>query len=299
MNFQTPILLIIFNRPNFVLQLFNEIRKQTPKFLYIACDGARDFIDGEYEIIENSKRIFDQIDWDCEVKTFYRTQNFGAGKAIYDAINWFFDHVDEGIVFEEDCLPHQDFFQYSSELLEKYRNNNNIMFIGGNNFQKKNELEYSYYFSAYPHIWGWAAWKRSIKNYSFDLKGINSSEFKQIMKLYNFSWSEKQVWLDKFKRIQLGQINSWDYQLVYSIWSQSGFSIIPCVNLVKNIGFGKDALHCKNTNSDFAKLSLNSILPIFHPKLIEQNKKADSYYFNKYLYKNIIQLLWRYLKRNI
>jgi len=298
MSYKTPILIIIFNRPHFVQQLFNEIRKQKPRFLYIACDGPRFTKEGEYELVEKSKRVFDQIDWDCDLKKFYRSTNFGAGKAIFDAINWFFNNVEEGIVFEEDCIPHQDFFQYSSDLLEKYRNNERIMFIGGNNFQKNNILEDSYYFSIYPHIWGWAAWKRSVSNYTFDIKGVDNSGFNKIMKSYKLSWNEKQVWLDKFKRIQLGQINSWDYQLLYSIWSQNGLSIIPSVNLVKNIGFGADALHCKNINSDFANLSLNPILPIIHPKHIEINNSADKYYFKKYLYKNIIQLTWRFFKRN-
>jgi len=298
MSYKTPILIIIFNRPHFVQQLFNEIRKQKPKYLYIACDGPRFKKEGEYELVEKSQRVFDQIDWDCDLKTLYRSTNCGAGKAIFDAINWFFNNVEEGVVFEEDCIPHQDFFQYSSELLEKYRNNERIMFIGGNNFQKNNILEDSYYFSAYPHIWGWAAWKRSISNYTFEIKGVDNSGFNKIMKSYKLSWNEKQVWLDKFKRIQLGQINSWDYQLVFSIWSQNGLSIIPSVNLVKNIGFGADALHCKNINSDFANLSLNPILPIIHPKHIEINNCADKYYFKKYLYKNIIQLAWRFLKRN-
>lgn len=298
MHFKVPILVIIFNRHELVQKLFNEIKKQKPKYLYISCDGPRVDKENDIELINKSKAVFDQIDWDCEIKTLYRDKNWGAGKSISDALIWFFNQVEEGVVFEEDCFPHQDFFQYCEVLLEKYRNNSEIMFIGGNNFQKQSKSEFSYYFSAYPHIWGWASWQRVIYDYSFELKNISNKDFKNVINHYNFSWIETKVWFDKFKRIQMGQINSWDYQLTYNIWSKKGISIIPQMNLVKNIGFGKDAIHCKNSKSIEANLEIHPILPIKHPKEVIINTDADSYYYNNFIKKNMTQLFWRFFLRN-
>lgn len=298
MHFKVPILVIIFNRHELVQKLFNEIKKQKPKYLYISCDGPRVDKENDIELINKSKAVFDQIDWDCEIKTLYRDKNWGAGKSISDALIWFFNQVEEGVVFEEDCFPHQDFFEYCEVLLEKYRNNSEIMFIGGNNFQKQSKSEFSYYFSAYPHIWGWASWQRVIYDYSFELKNISNKDFKNVINHYNFSWIETKVWFDKFKRIQMGQINSWDYQLTYNIWSKKGISIIPQMNLVKNIGFGKDAIHCKNSKSIEANLEIHPILPIKHPKEVIINTDADSYYYNNFIKKNMTQLFWRFFLRN-
>jgi len=298
MQFQVPILVIIFNRPHLVQLLFNEIRKQKPKYLYISCDGPRVDKCGEEELINQSKEIFSKIDWDCEVATLYRDENWGAGKSIYDSLVWFFKQVDEGIVFEEDCFPHQDFFQYCKELLERYRNCEEIMFIGGNNFNSQLMMEHSYYFSSYAHIWGWASWKRAFEGYSFNLKDVKSRDIKRVLKNYNFSWSEKMVWFDKFKRIQMGQINSWDYQLVFNIWNKKGISIIPSQNLVKHNGFGENAIHCKDMTSDFAKLTLNPILPLTHPEFVYIDSDQDKAFFNKYWKKSIIQLLWRFVYRH-
>ena len=297
MQFKVPILIIIFNRPELVQQLFNEIKKQKPKYLFISCDGPRENRSGEIELLNQSKAVFNQIDWDCEIKTQYRNENWGAGKSISDALIWFFNQVEEGIIFEEDCLPHQDFFPYCEELLQKYRTNEQIMFIGGNNFLKETKSKYSYYFSAYPHIWGWASWKRIIDGYSFDLKNVSKKDFRDAISNYNFSWSEKRVWFDKFRRIQMGQINSWDYQLTYNIWSKNGISIIPSLNLVRNNGFGSNAIHCKDQESDFANLEINKILPLNHPQNICINKDNDYHFYRKYWKKNIVQILWRNLIR--
>lgn len=299
MQFTTPILVIIFNRPNLVQGLFNELKKQKPKQLFVFCDGARKDKLGEIELLQQSKSIFEtQIDWNCDLKTNYLEENKGAGRAISSAIKWFFENVEQGIIFEEDCFPHQDFFPYCEELLEKYKDDEKVMFIGGNNFQRRKVTQYSYYFSAYPHIWGWSTWKKTIEGYSFDIDDISKNEMKQIFKRYFDSWHEKEYWYDRFKLVKNNRINSWDYQLMFNIWRKNGVAIIPVVNLVKNVGFSKDALHCKNYNDKNARLTLNNILPIMHPPKIEINKKADFYYFKEYNYKSIFRLCYRFIRRN-
>ncbi|HHX78623.1 MAG TPA: nucleotide-diphospho-sugar transferase [Acholeplasmataceae bacterium] len=297
---KTPILVIIFNRPHLVQELFNEIKKQKPKELFVFCDGARKDKIGEKELLNKSKSIFNtQVDWECKLTTNYLEENKGAGRAISSAIKWFFENVEQGIIFEEDCFPHQDFFPYCEELLEKYKDDEKVMFIGGNNFQKTKVTQYSYYFSSYPHIWGWATWRKALGDYSFDIDNISNEEIKPILRRYFNSWHEREFWYDKFLLVKKHTINSWDYQLTFNIWKKNGIAIIPAVNLVKNVGFSKDALHCKNYNDKNAKLILNNILPLIHPQKIEINKKADFYYFKKYNYKSSLRLLYRYLRRSL
>lgn len=115
--FETPILFLIFNRIDTASRVFEEIKKQKPKFLYIAADGARKHIDGEYEKCRKTREIIiNNIDWDCEVKTLFRDENFGCGLAVSEAITWFFENVEQGIILEDDCLPHFSFFKYCEDL---------------------------------------------------------------------------------------------------------------------------------------------------------------------------------------
>ena len=298
---KTPILIIVFNRPHLVQELFNEIKKQKPKELFVFCDGARKDKAEAKELLNKSQSIFNtQIDWDCKLKTYYLSENKGAGRAISTAIKWFFDNVEEGIILEEDCFPHKDFFPYCEELLERYRDNKQVMFIGGNNFQEREKDSSSYYFSSYSHVWGWATWKETIKDYSFEIENISKKDFRKILKTYfGDSWHERQYWNDRFNLIKKNKINSWDYQLLFNIWKQNGLSIIPKVNLVKNLGFDKSSLHCKNENDDLANLSIGNIMPLTHPKTITINREADYFYFKKYNYKSSLRLLYRYLRRNL
>ncbi len=294
----TPVLLIVFNRIQLAQQVFDEIKKQRPKYLFIASDGPRKHIQGEAERNKECKALVEQVDWDCEVKTFFRDENVGAGKGVSSAINWFFEHVDEGIIFEEDCLPHSDFFAYCSELLEKYRNNERIMHISGDNFQygiKRGEA--SYFFSLQPHIWGFATWKRAWSKYSFTMDDYSKAEFKEVLKKYYPSWKTRQVFMDKFLLTKRGEINSWDFQWMAAVWRYNGLAILPNVNLISNIGFSADALHCTDPNDPFANIPTQKIIPLIHPDKILINEDADNYYYNRFWYKSFPRIVYRILRR--
>lgn len=298
-RFNTPILFIIFNRQGSTEKVFNEIKKQRPKYLYIAGDGPRENHPQDKENCRKTREIINQIDWNCKLKTLFREENLGCGKAVSGAINWFFKNVDKGIILEDDCLPHLDFFSYCEELLNKYEDNNQIKLITGDNFQngiKRGEA--SYYFSAYTHIWGWASWKRTWDEYDFTLDSISKKEFKKSLKDYSFSWSQRMVWLDKFVLMRKNKIDTWDYQLSFCIWKNKGINIIPNVNLISNIGFGENSTHTKDIKNPLANIPTNNILPLSYPKKILMDKDADNYTNNKFYRKNLIQLVYRCLKRS-
>ena len=169
-KFNTPILFLIFNRPDTTFKVFEEIRKIKPAKLYIAADGPRPNVIGEEEKCTASRNIIKQVDWDCDVKTLFREKNLGCKIAVSSAISWFFENVEEGIILEDDTFPTQSFFWFCQELLDFYRNDSRIMHISGNNFQLgKIRGEGSYYFSKYNHIWGWATWKRAWRFYDVSL----------------------------------------------------------------------------------------------------------------------------------
>ena len=120
-KFDTPILFIVFNRPDCADKVFEEIRSIRPKRLFVAADGPRSNQPGEKEKCDLVQKITLRIDWECELKTLFRESNLGCKKAVSSAIDWFFEHVEEGIILEDDCLPDLSFFRFCQELLEIYR----------------------------------------------------------------------------------------------------------------------------------------------------------------------------------
>lgn len=181
-SFNVPILFIIFNRPETTKAVFHEIRKNQPFQLFVAADGPRREIFEDIENCRKVREIIQLIDWECNVQTLFRDENLGCKIAVSSAIDWFFSQVDEGIILEDDCLPDQSFFPFCQELLEKYRYDAKIMMIGGSNFQfNKNKFEYSYYFSRYFHIWGWASWKRAWQFYDVEMKAWPEIDRKSVV----------------------------------------------------------------------------------------------------------------------
>ena len=66
---------------------------------------------------------FKKIDWECKVHLKFNNKNLGCKKSVINAINWFFENEESGIILEEDCIPNESFFYFCAALLDKYKNN--------------------------------------------------------------------------------------------------------------------------------------------------------------------------------
>lgn len=282
--YSTPILFLVFNRPDQTKKVFEAIRQIKPKHLYVAADGPRASKNGEKEQCAITRKvILDGIDWECEIFTLFRDENLGCGKAVSGAIDWFFENVEEGIILEDDCLPAESFFRFCEELLARYRDNTHIMHIGGNNFQDRYfGPKNSYYFSNYIHVWGWATWRRAWNLYQFNIPAVIDAKFRHILKQKFSNKFELQSWKNNFEAVGQGKIDTWDVQWVYSIYNNSGIGITPEVNLVSNIGFGEDATHTQWVDINIADLPLQEITTVQHPHKIKLNQKADKVTFKKH-----------------
>jgi hypothetical protein len=279
--FKAPILIIAFNRPHTTEIVFEAIRKVRPSKLYFACDGPRLDREGEVERVKRVHQLIDKVDWDCDLKTLFRIENFGCKYAVSSAINWFFENEERGIILEDDCVPNIDFFYFCDDLLERYKDNSRVMAVTGNNFQCGHRHgDGSYYFSKYMHIWGWASWRRAWKHYDVEMnfwsRWKNSKGWSE---LFDDSVEQK-YWRQVFDRVTSGLIDTWDYQLIASIWFQNGLVATPNVNLVTNIGFGPDATHTTSTSNFLANTPVYILEELSHPPEIKVNKFADRHIFN-------------------
>jgi hypothetical protein len=274
--FNTPILLLIFNRPDTTELVFNEIRKQKPKYLYIAADGPRKNNTTDADLCEKSIAIATNIDWDCEVKTLLREENLGCGAAPAQAITWFFENVEQGIILEDDCIPNDSFFNYCETLLDKYKESPNLMMICGTSYQPEPLNEDTYYFSKYPHAWGWATWKRGWIKYNFKIDDIDQETITSVIENTFSTNRERKLWKRNLRMIIEG-LDAWDYQWMYFIWKNDGLCITPWQNMISNIGFGPRATHTFDINSDQSNMIQHEIGEIKHPDFLAVNEKADKY----------------------
>jgi len=275
----SPVLFLIFNRPDVTFLVFEQIRKTKPKKLYIAADGSRSI--EEEELCKKTRTIIENIDWECEVQTLFREVNFGCKVAVSSAIDWFFEHEEQGIILEDDCLPSLDFFRFCDEMLERYKLDSRIRFIGGSNFQFGNKRgDSSYYFSNLTHVWGWASWRRVWNDYDVNLNKYRKEDhYTAFLKVFNNEMLA-QDWKNIIDRLYKNEINTWDYQLSITNLFNNGLSVIPNVNLISNIGFDKNATHTFEDNgfSDITHQSLDEETK--HPILILPDREADFFTLN-------------------
>ena len=277
----TPVVFLIFRRPDLTAQVFEAIRQAQPTKLLVVADGPRN--EEEVILCQKAREITEQVDWDCEVLRNYAEINLGCRKRVSSGLDWAFEQVEEAIILEDDCLPHLSFFRFCEELLKYYRNDNRIMVISGNNFQDGIQRSYySYYFSKYGHCWGWATWRRAWQYWDFDpikwLEFRDSGLINYVCEIPEEAKYRIKIYDDLFLD---GNIDSWAYAWTFACWSQGALSIIPKVNLVKNIGFGQDATHTKRMNK-YSFLPTHDIGDICHSPFVVRNVEADSYTFYNY-----------------
>lgn len=293
--FLTPVLFLVFNRPETTRIVFSKIKKVKPKYLFIAADGPRKDEPSDIEKCIEVRNIVNEIDWDCELRTLFRDENLGCGLAPSTAMSWFFDHVEQGIILEDDCLPDISFFSYCETLLNYYRDNDKVMHISGNSYRTKIKRE-SYYFSKYihpPH--GWATWRRAWRFYDYKMEKLiefqKSNGFEEIF----FNEEEKEFWMTCFyKTYNLQHKDLWSDQWLFALWVNKGLAIRPYINLVENIGYGDGATHTKDVTSNTNNNKAFSLTKISHPKNVKIDSTEDKYLYKKiYNPKVIFYVRWK------
>jgi FkbM family methyltransferase len=275
---QTPVVFLIFRRPETTAQVFAEIARARPPKLLVVADGPRADRPGEAEKCAAARAIIEQVDWPCEVLTNYADSNMGCARRVSSGLDWAFSLVEEAIILEDDCLPHPTFFRYCEELLERYRDDERIMVVSGDNFQQGRwRTEDSYYFSRYPHCWGWASWRRAWQHYDHEMRlwpTVRDNGW-----LHDILQYEPAVayWAGIFQKTYEGGVDSWAYRWTLNCWLQSGLTALPKVNLVSNIGCGQDETHTRGSHPNALLPAQALRFPLQHPQVVVRSKRADEF----------------------
>jgi len=274
---KTPVVFIIFNRPDTTQRVFNTISLVKPKKLFVIADGPREDNTDDKEKYKKTREIIERVNWDCEVLKNYSETNLGCKKRVASGLDWVFQQTEEAIILEDDCLPDISFFYFCQELLEYYLHDKRIMVIAGTNFQfGKTRNAYSYYFSLFTHIWGWATWQRAWKFYDVDMKLWPDVKRNNLFKSDSENIRSSKYWERIFEDSYNGKINSWAYPWTFACWRKNGLTVIPEKNLVSNVGFGPGAVHTKDSKNRFSNIPSDRIeFPLIHPPKVLINIKAD------------------------
>lgn len=293
--FHIPVLLNVFNRPEETSRVLEVLAAQQVPVLYVHCDGARDGREDDVQNVKEVQRlIHDTVTWPCELYTMFEEKNYGCGIGPYRAISWFFENVEDGIILEDDCVPHPDFFMCCQELLERYRDNEQIAVIGGTNrHPDKKRTNDSYFFSPFPETWGWATWRRVWNEYDFDFM-VTDMEFKRKVLPFVKSYGAMLYGLNLLQKMRMDVADKsyWDFQLDLMCLYTNKLSIIPSVNMISNIGFNERATH--TFCSSHSQTPVHAILPLRHPKHIRVPYSVTLEY--NVIWRNCKQTLKRILK---
>lgn len=286
------VLLIIFNRPAETALVFEAIKAARPSQLFIAADAARHGKPGESELVEETRATTNSIDWPCEVFRNYAEGNMGCRGRVSSGISWAFETTDELIILEDDCLPSSDFFLYCAEMLRRYRHDRRVFSVAGSNFSPMGSTLTSY-FSDFSLMWGWATWRDRWHEYQIQPKDWRLVVIKK--------WRRRPVaclyWLKIFSNLARGQIDTWDYQWILTLWRNQAFCIRPTANLVKNIGFGPQATHTKDPNSQLARMPLWASAGGFEKLIVDErlNSAMDRHDEREWAMINWRALVYLYL----
>lgn len=276
----TPVLLMIFNRPEKTSQMFEVIRAVKPKKLYIHCDGPRIGNKDDFQLVLETRQIVEDIDWPCDVHRLYQKKNLGCSLSGKTAWDWIFENEDRMIMIEDDAVVSYSFFPYCQELLEKYKDDERIAFIGGVNYGVKYG-SYTYYFNKAPAAtYSMATWRRVYNLYEYRI-----DTYKKIRNTKEFIDNFDNKYIYYFYRKMFDNFvknggNTYDIQMIYLTYKYNMLSIIPNINLSSNIGLDYGGANNNiNPNSRLALRFGNrprfEIDQIIHPPTVEYNKKID------------------------
>lgn len=294
---ESPVLLIGFNRSDTMQKVFNEVRKAQPKKLYYAVDGPR-VGKCEGDMVEAVRNITKQVDWPCELHTLFRTENVGCGSGPAEAITWAFENEDRLIILEDDCVPSQSFFSFCDEMLERYKDDERVNIVSGRSHWHGSHFfdQYDYIFTRYAHTWGWATWKRCWREFDIRMgdfpQWLEYGGGKNVLITEEIGRRSDMGLKKKYDTIDTEITHSWDSQWVYTRLKLGGLGIVPCHNLIHNIGEN-------GTHTTTVDIMESEEMPskLRHPLFIVPNREYELYHYKHHILKNRQNIVLRIVRK--
>jgi len=301
---QSAVALIIFNRPDTTARVVAALSQARPPTIHIIADGPRPHKLGEDVLCARARAAAENIDWPCRIVKHYSDTNLGCQQRVFTGISAVLAEHDRVIVVEDDCVAHPDFFPFCEEMLETYKDDPRISVVSGDSFACATgglQLDSSYVFSRYPHIWGWATWARAWNGFDPKLPWWNRgyrglAELPRLIR-HTGSFHEALYWCMLIEMNFQGRLNSWGLPWVMYNWRSGSLAIYPAVNMVSNIGFGAQATHTGAATDPVANLPAMAMpWPLRAPSAVAADATIDDW-TARTLYSGPRRRCWRRLRR--
>jgi hypothetical protein len=269
-----PVVIIIFRRPEQTRRLVDALRIVKPKRVYVIADGARAGVEGETELVLATRAEINRIDWDSEVIKVYSDSNLALRERVLSGLDYVFEREHEAIILEDDCIPASSFFEFSGQLLERYREDQAVGMISGSNFSPSANLPSSYFFYSGSFIWGWATWARFWNEFraSPQVEAWDLAEQKTVMDSFASPLAAR---IFKPMMKNAGNLNTWDISLDVYMRLNGFLSAVPKNNLIANVGFGEGATHTKFTPLDSQSTAIGMDFPLLHPGVVQRDSSIE------------------------
>ena len=250
--YDIPILLVFFNRPDKFAAVFSAVKAIRPSKLFLYQDGPRANNADDAENVRKCREIASSIDWPCEVKILFQTENLGCDPSGYTAHSWFFNQVEYGIVLEDDCVPSQGFFDLCAYALPKYKDDLRISMISGMNLLEVfGRVKDPYFFTAHGGIWGWASWARFYKLCDPTYSWLDDENSVREIKSDFSTKKEAKQFIQLAKQRRKEGIAYFETIVYAAARSRHMLEIVPTKNTITNIGVGVGV----HTNQAFKDMS--------------------------------------------
>lgn len=246
----TAVCLFFFLRSEKLLLIIDRLRTVNVKKIYLYSDGPRN---EEEAIIINKVRdaVENALDWDCEIVKHYSEKNIGIYQQIGVGAKEVLAQEGRAIFLEDDNLPELTFFQYAEEMLDRYENNEKVLWICGTNYYPKIKLsnDASYAFTKLLLPCGWASWSHKFnKYYDGELDGMSDPDiYKKLRSTYRnkslFKQEFSRIYMEYYRKQNNKRFASWDFQMIFTIHKNDLYGIAPKNNQIKNIGVDEFSAH--------------------------------------------------------
>jgi hypothetical protein len=276
-EFDVPVVLMTFNRPEHTRAVFDRIAAIRPRQFFVVADGPRPERRDDVPKCREARAVVDLVDWPCDLHTNFSDSNLGCRRRVSSGLDWVFDRVDRAIILEDDCVPDLSFFPFCAELLELYRDEPRVRTIAGTNFlYGKARAPWSYYFSGYHSIWGWATWRRSWQRVDLAMRQWPQvRDDGWIVDMVGGDRVRAKFWASRFNRAYEGWLDSWAYPYLFSCWLDESLAVTPNWNLVSNIGAGEEATHTIGAAPYLNCPSETIRFPLVHPPFMIRDCVSD------------------------
>lgn len=278
------VLFLTFNRPDLFRRVLDAVSQAGPRQIFVSIDGPRTNRPDDAALCCEVRRTAEKIGWATQVHLKVEHKNMGCGSAVSSAIQWALTQVPEIIVIEDDCLPDPSFLMLCDELLERYRDDERVMQIAGTNWGAAVDryAGYSYAFTSFAPIWGWATWRRAWDFYDFRLDSWPRIKASGLADGMSLSPRFRRILERDWETVRAGG-GTWDHQWQYAVLRHHGLSVSPEKNLVSNIGFREDGTQIKGADRLFSNLPMERItFPLRHPREVARNASVESVFEHIY-----------------